>query len=284
LISLKQLSNGFEYIEVVNDVAKAKIALQGAHLFHYERHGEMPLLWVSEASNFTLGEAIRGGIPLCWPWFGMHKSDAKMPQHGFVRTLMWTLIDTKEQQNTSKISLLIKSSDATLAFWPYQFELLYTLRIGTTLELELTTKNCDHSAFSITQALHTYFNITHISNIHVNGLDKKPYFDALRSVEATQDGAIVFEKEIDRVYQEVAGPIELVDAKRKVIINNSGSTSVVVWNPWIDKCARMSAMRSDSYKTMVCIESANAFDDRRTIAAGSSHTIRADITLLSEAV
>ncbi len=275
MISLKQLSNGFEYIEVVIDVAKAKIALQGAHLFHYERHGEMPLLWVSEASNFTQGEAIRGGIPLCWPWFGMHKSDAKMPQHGFVRTLMWTLIETKEQQNTSKISLLISSSDATLAFWPYRFELTYTLTIGTTLQLELRTKNCDTRAFTITQALHTYFNISHVSNIHVDGLDKKPYFDAVKKVDAIQKGSVVFEEEIDRVYQEVTDPVVLVDTKRVISIKNSGSSSVVVWNPWIDKCARMSAMKADSYKTMVCIESANAFDDVRTIAPDGSHTITA---------
>ncbi|MEA2112188.1 MAG: D-hexose-6-phosphate mutarotase [Campylobacterota bacterium] len=277
MISFKTFPDGFEYIEVVNSIAKAKIALQGAHLFHYERHGETPLLWVSKASNFTLGESIRGGIPLCWPWFGMHKTDADMPQHGFARTFMWKLIDSKDLQNTSKLTLLLVSSEESLTLWPYQFELTYTLTIGRELSLELTTKNLDTEAFSITQALHTYFNISHISNIHVNGLQNKPYFDALTGENIIQKGAVTFNSEIDRVYQNVNKPINLMDKRKKITISTNGSNSAVVWNPWIEKCARMSAMENDSYKTMVCIESANAFDDARTIEPGDTHTLKASI-------
>ncbi len=280
MISFKKLPNGFEYIEVSNSVAKAKIALQGAHLFHYQRQNdETPILWVSEASNFILGESIRGGIPLCWPWFGMHKTNADMPQHGFARTFMWKLLDSKDLQNSSKLTLLLVSSEESLAFFPYKFELTYTLTIGKELTLELTTKNCDDKSFNITQALHTYFNISHISNIHVNGLEERPYFDALTSENKIQKGNITFNQELDRVYQKVNTPISLVDSEREITISNRGSDSAIVWNPWLDKCSRMSAMKSDSYETMVCIESANAFDDIRTVTPNGIHHIKTTVTI-----
>jgi glucose-6-phosphate 1-epimerase len=279
MITLKQLSNGFEYLEVHNDVAEAKIALQGAHLFHYERHNEISLLWVSQASAFISGQAIRGGIPLCWPWFGMHASLAHMPQHGFVRTLLWQLIDSSEHANATTLVLLLKSSDETLALWPYRFELTYTITIGETLTLELITNNCDDKAFTITQALHTYFNISDISNIHVKGLEEKPYFDAVTKRFGAEKGSICIHEEFDRVYQEVTEPVTLVDKHRSVTITNEGSASAIVWNPWIEKCARMSAMEPDSYKTMLCIESANALDDARTIAPNEHHALKTVITI-----
>ncbi len=279
MITPKHLENGFEYLEIENRHAKAKIALQGAHLFHYERHNELPLLWVSNASAFKVGEAIRGGVPLCWPWFGMHTTDESMPQHGFARSVIWKFIDSKEDDDATELTFLLKSSIQTLAWWPYQFELTYRVTIGSELTLELITKNCDNRAFTITQALHTYFNVSYISNIHVNGLQEKPYFDALTKTEQIQKGNITFNEEVDRVYQEVTHPIELIDENHTITIVNEGSNSVVVWNPWIEKCARMSAMEAKSYQTMLCIESANALGDARTIKPAQTHTLKTVINL-----
>ncbi len=253
--------------------------MQGAHLFHYERAGDAPLLWVSGASVFENAKAIRGGVPLCWPWFGMHTTDDSLPQHGFARSVIWKLIDSKENNDSTELTFVLKSSAETLALWPYQFELTYRVTIGSQLALQLITKNCDNKAFTITQALHTYFNISHIANIHVNGLQEKPYFDALKKMDSIQEGNITFNQEVDRIYQEVTNPIELVDKTRTIIIANENSTSVVVWNPWIEKCARMSAMEPTSYKTMVCIESANALSDARTIKPAQTHTLKTVINL-----
>ncbi len=279
MISLQHLPNGFAYVEVRNSVATAKIALQGAHLFHYARHGEEALLWVSSASAFKEGEAIRGGVPLCWPWFGMHLSDDSLPQHGFARTVLWEFGETKEEEEATEVTFLLKSSATTQQWWPYHFELLYRIRVGSELTLELTTRNSDESAFSITQALHTYFKISYISNIHVKGLHNKPYYDALTHIKQVQHGDITVNEEVDRVYQEVKEPIVLIDKQRSITIDNEGSDSVVVWNPWVEKCARMSAMEATSYETMLCIESANAFDDERIIEPHQTHTLRARIQL-----
>jgi len=273
MVELKKYENGFEYLEIQNSVAVAKISLQGAHLFEYKRHNEEALLWLSEASNFKMGESIRGGVPICWPWFGMHKSDDSLPQHGFARTSIFSHVDTKESEDSTELTFILKSSKDILDMWRYKFELHYKITIANELKLELTTKNCDKEAFSITQALHTYFKISDTSNIHVKGLEDKPYFDALTCENKTQNGMIKIDREVDRVYQHVDKPIELIDKNKTITISSQGSDSAVVWNPWIDKCTRMSAMKSDNYKTMLCIESANAFDDEREVLAGKTHTI-----------
>lgn len=277
MISLKQFSNGFEYLEVQNRVAKAKIALQGAHIFEYTKVGEKPLLWLSEAAEFKRARAIRGGVPLCWPWFGANKSSANMPQHGFARIMIWKLVEYREDDECSELTLLLSSSKETLKLWPYKFELSYKIKIADDLTLELITKNCDTEAFRITQALHTYFNISNISDVYVSGLENKPYFDSLKQKSYLQSGDIRFNQEIDRVYQDVNNPISLIDVDRTYTITNYGSSCVVVWNPWLEKSTKMSGMRADSYKSMLCIESTNALDDFKTIEANGIDSLKATI-------
>ncbi len=277
MISFKQFSNGFEYLEIKNEVSKAKIALQGAHIFEYSKIGEKPLLWLSEASEFKLGTAIRGGVPLCWPWFGVNKTDTNMPQHGFVRTMIWKLVEFTENDECSELTLLLSNSKETLVFWPYKFELRYKIKVADELTLELITKNCDVKAFSITQALHTYFNISNISDVFVSGLENKLYFDSLKQKSFMQDGNISFHKEVDRVYQDVNNPILLIDVDRTYTITNYGSSSFVVWNPWLEKSTKMSGMKSNSYESMLCIESANALDDFKTIEPNRVHGLKTTI-------
>jgi glucose-6-phosphate 1-epimerase len=269
--------NGFEYIEVKNKVAEAKVALQGAHLFHYERAGEEPLLWLSEASDFELGKAIRGGVPVCWPWFGFNE-DKSLPQHGFARTALWEFVDSDEvDAKTTTLTFKLTHNEKTLQIWHYKFLLELKITISDKLIMELKTTNLDESAFKISQALHTYFRVLHISDVAIKGLDNKPYLDALIWKKELQDGDISFSQEVDRVYQEVDGEIVLSDKNRTIHIKNDGSSSVVVWNPWIEKTLRMSAMAPNAYEQMLCIESANAFDDARVLKPQESHTLKATI-------
>jgi len=269
--------DGFEYIEINNNSASAKIALQGAHIFDYAREGEEPILWLSEISDFEYGKSIRGGIPVCWPWFGLHK-DESLPQHGFARTSIWKLINTDESDvNRTELTFTLYSTPQTMKLWPYKFELELKVAVSEKLTMELKTTNIDDKAFPITQALHTYLAISHISDVSIKGLDKKPYLDALTMEQKKQNGEITFEGEVDRVYQEVDREILLEDKNRTIKIENEDSSSVVVWNPWIEKCRRVSAMKPSSYESMVCIESANAFNDERVIKPNESHTLKATI-------
>ena len=278
MINKKKFSNGFEYIEIENSSAKVKIALQGAHIFEYAKKDGESFLWLSEISDFEQGKSIRGGIPICWPWFGVNQ-DKNLPQHGFARTSMWEFVCSDEiDEKTSSVTLKLTCNDETLKIWAYKFELELHVVISDNLTLELKTTNIDDKEFSITQALHTYFAVSHISHVNIKGLDKKPYLDALTWKNEIQKGDITFDKEVDRVYQEVDNEVLLLDKNRTISIKNGGSSSVVVWNPWIEKTKRMSAMNDDDYKSMVCIESANAFDDARILQPKAAHTLVATIS------
>ena len=272
----KKFENGFEYLDIKNDVANAKIAFQGAHIFEYEREAEEPLLWVSEDSFFQEGKAIRGGIPVCWPRFGT--LDKSMPAHGFSRTAMFEFVNAVEISETkTRVTFKLTDSEQSRKIWNFKFELEVIFNIGKELEIELKTKNCDVKDMTLTQALHSYFGVSHISNASVESLNKKPYFDALSEKSCVQEGAICFTEEIDRVYQEVDEEVVLKDKNRAISIKNSGSSSVVVWNPWIEKSKRLAGMKTEDYKEFVCIESANAFDDIRTLNSGQTHSLEATI-------
>lgn len=277
MIVHKELASGFSYIEVKNSSAEAKIALQGAHIFYYKRADEEPLLWLSEASDFEIGKAIRGGVPICWPWFGFNENK-NLPQHGFARVSMWEFVSAKEEdEKSSSLTFRLTHNDETLKMWRYRFELELHVTISKELSMELKTTNLDCESFVLTQALHTYFNVSHISHVSVKGLDKKPYLDALTWKQEIQKGDISFNQEVDRVYQKVDDKIVLKDRDKEISIKNDGSSSVVVWNPWIEKIKRMSAMKEDAYNRFVCIESANAFEDRKVLKPQKSHTLEAVI-------
>ena len=264
MTEIKKLDNGFEYLAVINDAACVNIALQGAHIFHYARRDKVPALWLSDVSDFELGKAIRGGVPICWPSFGTNNPN--LPQHGFARVFMFELVDVKEK-NSSQTQVVFRLIDSKETIADY-------------ITMELSTINKDTKPFKLTQALHSYFNISHISNVTVEGLDKKPYFDAVTSKEEKQDKEIRFEEEVNRVYQEVQNEVVLRDKERSIGIKNEGSSSVVVWNPWKEKGSRMSAMKNDAYESFVCIESSNAFDDFKILEPNDTHTLKATIYCL----
>ena len=277
MITYKKKKHAFEYLHIKNSAAQAKIALQGAHIFHYSN--QKNLLWLSETSPFEHNKAIRGGIPLCWPAFGTNNPD--LPQHGFARTTLFEVLSLDETQaDTSILVLRLQDNAQTRAIWDYRFELLLTITIGATLSLQLQTTNKDTKAFTLTQAFHTYFAISDIQNISIKGLEEKPYLDALQHKQKTQKGTIKFTQEFDAVYQNVDKTILLNDTITTQKIDTQGSASCVVWNPWIEKCSRMSGMKENAYKEFVCIESANAYDDFKLLQPQESHTLAVTFTTL----
>lgn len=281
MITIKQFSNGFEYLEIKNSVTSAKIALNGAHIFEYKHHDKEDLLWLSDISAFEDTTAIRGGIPICWPSFGLN--NPTLPQHGFARTSLFSLVHSEEvDKNSTKIVLSLKDSSKTKKIWDYSFELNLTIIVGETLSLELQTINKDNREFTLTQAFHTYFKISNIDDISIMGLDKKPYFDALQKAQKVQNGDIRFDSEFDAVYQEVDKNIILKDKDKTTHVKHEGSSSAVVWNPWIKKCSKMSYMTKEAYKEFVCIETSNAFDDFILLKPKQSHTLK--VTLIQKSI
>ncbi len=271
MVIIKQ-KNGLDYIEISNTNAQAKIALQGAHLFHYHAKGKKPLLWLSESSYFEAGKPIRGGIPICWPWFGAHKSDTTLPNHGFARTSLWKHIKTQEDGHETSVTLRLKSSEETLKLWPYDFELTLELSVGAELRLCLSTTNTGDKAFCISQALHSYFAVSDISMVYVEGLEQKKYYNKVDGTfDNVQEGRLYFDQETDRIYQEINAPIVLRDKEVTTVISSEGSHTAVVWNPGASRAKKMTDL--SDYRHMLCLESANALQDEPLIKPYQSYTL-----------
>lgn len=276
MFSYKTQENGFEYIEIINDSAQAKIALQGAHLFHYQKTNEKPTLWLSDTTCMENGKNIRGGVPICWPSFGHNNPD--LPAHGFARNQIWNVLKIIEDDTDTTIVVLdLKDSLQTKKMWAYQFHVTVHIRIAKELSIELVTLNKDVKDFKLTQAFHSYFAVSDVKNISIKGLENKPYLDTVTNTEHIQNGTLKIDKEVDFVYQEVDKGISLEDATRTIDITAEGSSSSVIWNPWVDKSKRMSGMRDDSYDEFICIETANAFADYKILHSGQSHRLKVTI-------
>lgn len=257
---------------VANSFATAEVYFQGAHVTSYRPAGQGELLWMSKTAQFGDNKAIRGGVPLCWPWFGKQEGHA---QHGFARKSLFTLFGTSvNAQGETVLQFGLQDSEATRAVWPHAFMLEYRVSVGRTLGMELKTTNAGDVTFELSQALHTYFAVDAIENVRIEGFEGNTYIDTLRDDAACiQKGPVVIGEEVDRIYEDDGQSVTLSDGTHRVAIAGSGSRSSVVWNPWIAKAASMADFDDEGYKTMVCIETANARKDARILQPGESHTL-----------
>ncbi len=275
-ISFRELGDGFIIIDIHNDHCTASIALQGAHLLSWTPANEQPVIWLSKDARFTEGKAIRGGIPVCWPWFGAHDSEPSFPAHGLARTAPWEVVGTERlDDGGSRISFCL-DMDGSNPMWPYPTACELCVTLGNTLEMALTTTNQGAGAIVVGQALHSYFAVGDIGKATVHGLDGRPYLDKLDGFKRQiQEGSISFDAETDRVYLQTAGECRIEDRElnRTIHIEKSGSASTVVWNPGRERAAAMGDLGEDGYRTMLCVESANAADDVVRIAPGCSTSL-----------
>jgi len=274
MIEHKQYPNGFKYLEIHNTHAHAKIALQGAHIFEYKAIDKPVLLWCSKKAHFEKGKAIRGGVPICFPWFGKHEEDSSLPQHGFARTALWEVIEEKEREDGSTlVRLELRHSKESLKLWAHEFSVILEVTIGSSLSLSLHINNIGMKPFKVSTALHTYLAISNVDSVLIEGLEDTPYYDALTNKISTYDAPLEIDKEIDRVYSTNAEHVILKDVTSSTRIESKGSNSLVVWNPWKEKSKSMLDMCDDSYETMLCLETANAREDTRWIEPSNTHSL-----------
>ncbi|MHB8915422.1 MAG: D-hexose-6-phosphate mutarotase [Thiobacillus sp.] len=280
-LSFRVGAGGLTYADIDNDGGRATICLQGAHLVSYRPKSQQhPVVWVSEDAKFAPGKSIRGGAPVCWPWFGAHVSETGFPAHGFARTVPWEVIHARRRNDAkTEITLQLVDNEQTRAQWPRATRLQVTVIVGETLEMRLATTNLGNASLEIGEALHTYLQIGDIGKIQVSGLDGASYFDKVDNfAKKTQRGDIRFDGEVDRVYVNTQADCVIEDPQlqRRIRIAKTGSDATVVWTPWLEKAQQMGDMgpgqqAQGGWREMVCVESVNAMDNIVSIAPGATH-------------
>ncbi|MBI3562406.1 MAG: D-hexose-6-phosphate mutarotase [Gammaproteobacteria bacterium] len=272
-------------IIISNPLASASIAMQGAHLMTWAPRKHRPVVWLSPAAKYAQGKSIRGGIPICWPWFGPHATDGKLPGHGYARTVPWEVIATRAlPEGSTHLAMRLIESDASRQQWPHTTPVEMHFSVGTRLSCDLVTHNTSSAALTIGAALHTYFAVSDVGQVRIHGLGNCTYIDKVDAGKRkTQSGAIQFSQETDRIYLGSVADCLIDDLgwQRRIRVHKRGSASTVVWNPWVDKAASMGDFGPDGYRRMVCVESANAADDVVVLKAGGRHRLRVEYNVES---
>lgn len=282
-LSFHEKRPGFIFLNINNRHATASISLYGAQVIDFAPHGERPVLWESACSFYAVGKPLRGGIPLCWPWFGAHPENPDLPAHGLARLQYWEVAAVRNTADgVTEVELTLTDSDATREVWPYKFKLTLKVTVAETLTVELITRNTGTKSFRISEAMHTYFTVSDIHSLAVKGFDGCEYLDTLDQQRKQQKGDIRFTAETDCIYQHADAESYLVDpAWRRIIANRrSNSGSAVVWNPWIAKSIRMPDFGDTEYPFMVCVETANVGECAVTVEPETEHQLAMTVRVM----
>jgi glucose-6-phosphate 1-epimerase len=268
---------GLAVARVFAPAGTAEVFLRGAHVSAWTPTGGSPVVWMSEQSEYAPGVPLRGGVPICFPWFAAHATDASAPSHGFARLADWQLVEAREAGDDVVLVFTLADSETTRASaWPHRFEARYTVTVGAELSLALTVTNRDTDTVSFEEALHTYLAVADIRQTVVAGLEGVPFTDRLTGPRPAETAPVSFDAETDRIYSGTEATTTVTDAAtgRVITIDKRGSASTVVWNPWIDKAAAMADFGDDEYTGMVCVESCNIRADAISLEPGASHEMR----------
>lgn len=274
-VSLVVGQSGLPKLLIETPSSSAEIYLHGAHITHFQKKGEPPLLFMSAASDFAAGKPIRGGVPIVFPWFGGREG---LPAHGWARIESWQL----------KATSLLPNSAVRLHFSlpnPGLYQVEWIVTVSETLAMELVVMNATDKDATFETCLHTYFQVSEINSISIAGLSGAKGLNKLTGsdfVEGTSP--IQFTAETEVVYSNTTATVEIVDPtwNRKTRVETSGSNSTVVWNPWIEKSKRMPDFGDDEYLQMLCVESGNIANNQITLPPGGSASLKVELS--SEAI
>jgi glucose-6-phosphate 1-epimerase len=271
-------NGGLPKVCITSPVAAGEIYLHGAHVTSWKPAGRDEVFFVSSQSRWEEGRAIRGGVPICFPWFGAQADDPKAPAHGFVRTKAWQLESITRAGNAVTVSMFTESNEDTKRWWRAEFRLVYRATFGSELTLELEVSNTGGTSLRFEEALHAYYRVGDIKKARVRGLDTVHYLDKTDSNrEKTQDGQITIVSETDRVYLNTSDAIELDDPilGRRTRVTKENSRTTVVWNPWVEKARALSDLADNEWMQMICIETSNVSDCSVDLEPGQQHKMRA---------
>jgi glucose-6-phosphate 1-epimerase len=261
-------------LEITTRWSTAEIYLQGAHVTRFKKVDEPPLLFLSQCSRFAEGQAIRGGIPVIFPWFGAREG---LGQHGFARVKVWDLKEvTPAPDGSVSVRFRLPFCPESAGFPPHTADYVVTVNQSLTLNLIVTNQSKD-AEFTFENCLHSYFEVGDVTAISITGLKGVSYLDKVAHfLEQTESGeALRIASEVDRVYQNTPGPVDILDPRlrRKIRVEKQGSASTVVWNPWITKSRQMPDFGDEEYERMICVESGNIAGNSIRLAPGATSTL-----------
>lgn len=261
---------------VTTPAARATVHLDGGQITEFQPTEVRPVLWLSPRSRFEPGKAIRGGIPVCWPWFGSHPADASLPAHGFARNRRWQVRHATVTPAGAELRLGLGPDASTRRSFPHAFDLELVLRIGRALACELRTRNTGTAPFAFTAALHSYLAVSDVRTITLDDLDGVAYLDTVGTPTwRVQRGPLQFGAEVDRIFLDAPGPVTVHDPGwgRTLRITRTGGRAFVVWNPAAGKASRLADLGAEHYPGFVCVEAAIAGGEVITLAPGAEHVL-----------
>lgn len=272
-------------ITVENSFATAKITPYGACILSFipkSPVNALDLLWVSPIAEFSGQKPVRGGIPICWPWFGKHSANPVLPAHGFVRNLVWTVSGVRVLgSGATELIFSIQSSDETLKLWPYCFHLTLTVVIAETLSLCLTTTNLSEQEMVLTEAFHSYFSVSDTANLEISGLEGSLEIDTLDGMsQRLQKGRFVFSPPIDSVFAGHSGSVIIEDSgfSRRINIQKQCSSSTIVWNPGTEIVKSFKDIPDNQWPEFLCVESGNVFKDTVVLMPNEMHKLKMQLS------
>jgi glucose-6-phosphate 1-epimerase len=292
VLGFEQAASGLVFARVTAPAAEATVYMQGAHLAEWRPAGEGPVLFLSARSEMQPGKAIRGGVPVIFPWFGPRKpgpgrDEKASPQHGFARTSLWELAFAAVAGEEVHLTFTLGPNEASRALGFDHFRVAYRMTIGKRLRLEMLVANDldaaegEGAALVFEEALHTYLAVSDVERVELMGLGGTTYLDKQDGAKrkAQPEGAVRLTGITDRVYLETTATCVVEDAAagRRIVVEKSASRATVVWNPWAESTAKMADMEPDGWRKMLCVESANVGESAVTLRPGETHTMRAEI-------
>jgi len=279
-ITRSESPQGLPVFQLQGAFGSARFSTQGAHLMEFTPADQPPLLFLSKQTALSPGKAIRGGIPLIFPWFGAREGHPESPMHGLVRNRIWEIAEIEvPEEGPAKVRLTFESNAETLALWPHAFALSIEFTLGEDLAIRWETHNTGDSAFVFEQALHPYFPVADVGTASVHRLQNVEFIDKTDAMRLKTDlaEAVTFSGETDRLYLDTSSVLSLEDpaALSRIVFAKAGSLSSVVWNPWITKAAALTDLGDEEWREFVCVEQVNASRNAVTLPAGEVHLFEA---------
>lgn len=282
-VRLEAGRGGLRRLRIATDLAEAEIYLHGAHITHFQPRGQNPVLFMSQQSYFEPGKPIRGGVPVCFPWFGPRKDGRPGPAHGFARLLEWELTSViPSPSGELEINLTFASTAATKRDWDGDFRVDYRFRIGTALGMEFNVTNTGPTALAIEEALHTYLAVSDVRQVSIDGFAGTQYSERITTPRLVTEGPapVRITAETDRIYLNTQTTCTVHDPgwQRRLIVEKTGSNTTVLWNPWVAKSKAMPDFGDDEWPGMLCIETCNVSDYALRLEPGRTHQLTARVS------